>query len=255
VTYQDELRNLIRRRHRRLQLLKEQQASFGQLHTPVHISTEIEDTEAEIHKLQSELAEIESGADTLAQRVQAQRRRIAEGLEELRQQATAAPAFEQRQIRVVGRPPLGTVEHFKSLVRAGDYDNACRVLEPIDFDYPLLWGHYTRLIEMREKLKGHLIDLSLQAYNLGSLGNAYYFLGQPERAIKLHERALDVARKAGDRRGEGIWKGYLGLVYHGWGSSNKPLNSMNRPFLSSVNSMIVGILDAGKAISVVPAVT
>jgi tetratricopeptide (TPR) repeat protein len=114
---QDDLRNLIRNHTRRLQKLKEQQASIGPLHTPVHILTEIEDTEAEIHRLQTELAEIESGADTLAQRVKAQRRRIAEGLDELRQQATTAPAFEQRQIRVVGRLPLGTVEHFKDRVR------------------------------------------------------------------------------------------------------------------------------------------
>ena len=60
MTDPDDLRSLIRKNHRRLQLLKEQQASFGPLHTPVHILTEIEDTETEIQRLQAELAAIES---------------------------------------------------------------------------------------------------------------------------------------------------------------------------------------------------
>ncbi|HXW00572.1 MAG TPA: WD40 repeat domain-containing protein, partial [Anaerolineae bacterium] len=45
---------------RSLQKLKEQQALFG-LHTPHHILIEIEDTEAEIEKLQTELANLEPG--------------------------------------------------------------------------------------------------------------------------------------------------------------------------------------------------
>ncbi len=117
MVHEDDLRNLIRKHHRRLQLLKEQQAAFGPLHTPVHILTEIEDTAAEIDRLQTELAAIESDAATLPQRVEAQRQRIAAGLDELRQQAALAPAFEQRQIRVVGRPPLAMVDHFKDRVR------------------------------------------------------------------------------------------------------------------------------------------
>ena len=45
---------LILRHRRHLQKLQEQKASFG-LHTPAHILTEIEDTEAEIEKLEREL--------------------------------------------------------------------------------------------------------------------------------------------------------------------------------------------------------
>lgn len=50
----DDLKQLIIRNERRLQKLKEQQASFG-LHTPPHILIEIEDAEAELEKLQAEL--------------------------------------------------------------------------------------------------------------------------------------------------------------------------------------------------------
>ncbi len=117
MTKQDDIKKLIRKHHRRLQLLKEKQASFGSLHTPVHILTDIEDTEAGLEQLQIELKETENDTSDLDQRVEQQRRRIADGLDELRHQATVAPAIERRQLRVVGRPPLGTVEHFKNRVR------------------------------------------------------------------------------------------------------------------------------------------
>jgi hypothetical protein len=45
---------LLKIKEHRLHQLKKQQASFG-LHTPVHISTEIEDTEAEIKQLRKSL--------------------------------------------------------------------------------------------------------------------------------------------------------------------------------------------------------
>lgn len=85
----------------------------------VHILTEIEDADVEIHKLQSELAEIESGADTLAQRIEEQRQRIADGLNEIRHQAATAtgPSPDQQRLRVVGRRPIGVVEHFKDWQR------------------------------------------------------------------------------------------------------------------------------------------
>ena len=51
---QDDLQRLVINCQRRLQKLKEQQASFG-LYTPPFILVEIEDTEAEIERLQAEL--------------------------------------------------------------------------------------------------------------------------------------------------------------------------------------------------------
>ena len=51
---QTDIRTLLRTRSRYLQVLKEQQAKFGSLHTPAHIVVEIEDTETEIKKLQAE---------------------------------------------------------------------------------------------------------------------------------------------------------------------------------------------------------
>jgi len=51
---------------------------------------------------------------------------------------------------------------FEHRVRAGDYDGACWVLEPIDFDCLRLWGYYARLVELREKLLGRLTDPGLR---------------------------------------------------------------------------------------------
>jgi WD40 repeat protein len=56
----EDLQRLITKYNRSLQKLKEQQAVFG-LHTPHHILIEIEDTEAEIEKLQKELAKLDAG--------------------------------------------------------------------------------------------------------------------------------------------------------------------------------------------------
>jgi tetratricopeptide (TPR) repeat protein len=112
-------------------------------------------------------------------------------------------------------PQLSEFEH---RVRAGDYDDACRVLEPIDYDYLYLWGHYVRLVELREKLVGHLTDPSLQMTNLGNLGRAYhYYLGQVKQAINLYEQALSIACEIDDSQGEGVWLGSLGTAYHDLG--------------------------------------
>ena len=104
-------------------------------------------------------------------------------------------------------PQLAEFEH---RVRARDYDGACQVLEPIDFDYLRLWGHYARVVDLREKLLGRLTDCNLQTTNLGSLGFAYHYLGQFKRAIELHKQALSIAREIGDRTEEGRHLGNLG---------------------------------------------
>jgi hypothetical protein len=56
------IQRLIANSQRRLQKLKEQQASFG-LHTPPHISIEIEDTETEISELQVELFNLQAAIE------------------------------------------------------------------------------------------------------------------------------------------------------------------------------------------------
>ncbi len=65
MTRKDDIRILVEKHNRHLQKLKEQQSSFG-LHTPPHILIEIEDLEAKLEKLQTELADGEDlEAETL----------------------------------------------------------------------------------------------------------------------------------------------------------------------------------------------
>ncbi len=118
-------------------------------------------------------------------------------------------------------PQLAEFEH---LVRAGDYNGACRVLEPIDYDYLFLWGYYARLVKLREKLLGQLTDPRLRASNLGSLGLTYRFLGQVERAIEFHEQALAIAREIGDHWVEGFALGELGNAHRDLGQVERALS-------------------------------
>jgi len=117
-------------------------------------------------------------------------------------------------------PQLAEFEHH---VRAGDYDSACRVLEPIDEDYLLLWGHYARLVELREKLLGRLTDPELQATNLGSLGTAHRYLGRVEQATEFYQQALAIAREVGNRRSESVWLDNLGHTYYPLGQFEQAL--------------------------------
>lgn len=59
MSQQDDLQKLITNYERRLQKLKEQKASFGSMDPPIDLLTEIGDCEANIERLQAELAELE----------------------------------------------------------------------------------------------------------------------------------------------------------------------------------------------------
>ena len=115
-------------------------------------------------------------------------------------------------------PQLAEFEH---RVRAGDYDSACRVLKSVDSDYLFLWGHYARLVELREKLVGRLTDPDLQTRNLGSLGRAYRALGYFGRAIELYEQALVVVRQTGDRTLEQLYLSNLSFAHYGLGQVDR----------------------------------
>jgi tetratricopeptide (TPR) repeat protein len=117
-------------------------------------------------------------------------------------------------------PQLAEFEH---RVQAGDYNGAHKVLEPIDSDYLFLWGHYTRLVEMREKLIGQLTIAGMQLANLNRLGRAYHMLGQVNRAIEYYEEALSLARELGDRQEEGLQLSFMGIAYHDLGNFKRAL--------------------------------
>ena len=57
-----------------------------------------------------------------------------------------------------------------------------------------------------------------------SLGNAYYALGQYEKAIEYYKLSLDLSKKINDRQGEANSLGNLGVVYQSLGQYKKAID-------------------------------
>ncbi len=125
-------------------------------------------------------------------------------------------------------PQLAEFEH---RVKAKDYDQAARMLEAIDLDYLSLWGHYTRLAGMREKLLDHLILPHLCATNLGNLGSLYRHLGRPDDAIRMGEAALDIARSIADPEEESVRLLDIGLIYRELGQLEQAMEYYQKALL------------------------
>lgn len=156
------------------------------------------------------------------------------------QKASPSPAYTQRSLE------LRTAEYYASIrkpenewksiidlrpqllefehrIQAEDYENASRVLMPIDYDHLNLWGHYAHIVQMRRQLVGHLCDPMTESYNFGNLALAYQFLGQFEKAIALFEKALSLISKSAYPRWWSIWLGDLGFIYHHLGQFDRAI--------------------------------
>ncbi|NQE38608.1 tetratricopeptide repeat protein [Microcoleus asticus] len=62
-----------------------------------------------------------------------------------------------------------------------------------------------------------------EANSLGSLGNAYLFLGQFHRAIEFHQQSLKIKREIGNRQGEANSLGGLGSAYDSLGQFHRAI--------------------------------
>ncbi|MBD3238008.1 MAG: tetratricopeptide repeat protein [Candidatus Eisenbacteria bacterium] len=125
--------------------------------------------------------------------------------------ATRRPREEWRSIGDV-EPQLEEIRH---RMRAGDADEACRILNEIDREHLAIWGHAQLIIDLRSQLLGAIDDPGLNGLNLGNLGAAYFETGDAARAADHFEQALTIARGLGERAAEGRWLGNLGLT-HGY---------------------------------------
>jgi tetratricopeptide (TPR) repeat protein len=142
-------------------------------------------------------------------------------------QARAADYY--RQIRT----PRGTwrslddvrpqLAEFQLRCDNGDYDTAATVLNDIDLGYLRVWGHTRTLVDLYERLQGHLTDPKLKARHLGGLGYCYHQLGDYRRAIELYTRALDIDREVGNRSSEAGHLGDLGLSYYRLGDYQRAI--------------------------------
>ena len=61
----------------------------------------------------------------------------------------------------------------------------------------------------------------------GNLGNVYYRLGDFEKAKEYHNLHLQIAKEVGDKHGEGNAHGNLGNVYYSLGDFKKAIEHYN----------------------------
>jgi tetratricopeptide (TPR) repeat protein len=104
-----------------------------------------------------------------------------------------------------------------------DYETAAAVLAEIDGNYLALWGHNTKVIELRTMLVDHLTDTRQQEANLYRLADALRCVGEMDRAVSFAQRALEIAEARHDIRATGSHYGNLGLIYYESGEAAKAI--------------------------------
>ena len=68
------------------------------------------------------------------------------------------------------RPQLA---EFELRCDTGDYDTAATVLDDIEFDYLLMWGHYRTLVDLHGRIHGRITDPGLNVTHLTNLGSCH----------------------------------------------------------------------------------
>jgi len=110
------------------------------------------------------------------------------------------------------------------LFECREFDRACDLLEPAS-KWLLQRGRLREAISVLLPFeeKGALPHMSqkLKGLVLGSLGNAYWSLGQVKDSIGYYEQALTIATETKDRTSEGVWLGNLGNAYGRLGQVKK----------------------------------
>jgi tetratricopeptide (TPR) repeat protein len=92
-----------------------------------------------------------------------------------------------------------------------------------DFNYLLLWGHFRLMIGLHERLQGRIQDSGRVGRSVGNLGTAYRSVGRVRDAIGCYERALALARSAGERQAEAACLGNLGSAYSDLGQIDRAI--------------------------------
>jgi len=106
-------------------------------------------------------------------------------------------------------PQLNEFEH---RIRAEDYNDAYRTLNLIGSQLSL-WGHYSRLIEMRERVHFQLTHPESRAANVNSLGALHLRFWRINQTIKFCKEGLSIAHRKGDDWYKGVMLGRLGNCY------------------------------------------
>jgi tetratricopeptide (TPR) repeat protein len=112
---------------------------------------------------------------------------------------------------------------FELRCEAGDYDTAASVLDEIDFDYLLLWGHYHLMIDLHLRVKNKLHDKNLIISNMNGLGMAYGDIGRTKEAITYYTLGIQTAQEINSRGWESAIFVNLGSSYADLGDVEKSI--------------------------------
>lgn len=92
------------------------------------------------------------------------------------------------------------------------------------------WSEALPLYEAARKLAIEKTDRVGDGVSLYSIGYVYYRIGQPQKSLEHHERALPILREVGDRKTEAKALGNIGEVYFGIGQPQKSLDYFQQTF-------------------------
>ncbi|NEP76760.1 MAG: tetratricopeptide repeat protein [Okeania sp. SIO3B3] len=116
-------------------------------------------------------------------------------------------------------------QHLQIAGEIGDRSEEGRALGNLGNAYWSL-GEYEKAIEYHQQhlqIARKISDRSEEGRALGSLGMPYFSLGEYEKAIEYYQQHLQIAREIGDRSGESITLGNLGMPYHFLGEYEKAI--------------------------------
>jgi tetratricopeptide (TPR) repeat protein len=105
------------------------------------------------------------------------------------------------------------LSEFEQRIIAGDYDGAACLLDKIDIDYLLPWGHARKVLRMREQLSDKLKDKHLQINQYRSLGFAHKNLGSLKKAVEYFQLMLSAADKVNDKKNRVIALNELSNIF------------------------------------------
>ncbi|MEH2393585.1 MAG: tetratricopeptide repeat protein, partial [Nostoc sp.] len=159
-------------------------------------------------------------------------------LEDVRYQAGDQSEAHQKAIdyyrSIAKQPPWKTkddvkeyLEIFDHFYQLQDYNSAFDSIG-ICNDFLTLRGYYADQVELYGQWVSKWEEIGAKEnWNYQAalilLGNAYYFLGQYQRAIKYYQQSLDIRREIGDRNGEGNSLIGLGNAYNSLGQYQRAI--------------------------------
>jgi tetratricopeptide (TPR) repeat protein len=158
--------------------------------------------------------------------IQFARRRMAGQETELEKETYVRIGTYLEELAKKSRDVQDDLDAGEYLFRAGEFDRASHTLAAAS-ETLQGWGHVREGLDRLEPFLDEEVSARLSPKMrgdvFGTVGSAYHRLGQTEKALEYYEKALEIDRDIGERRGEGADLGSLGLAYADLGQVEKAI--------------------------------